>query len=96
MDVERTIEFILQTQAKAEARMDKFDTRLEATRKLVQTGMKMLVKINQQQLVVSGQLAALAGEVRVLTEAQRKTDRKFDRMIDSWTKRRSNGHRQKS
>ena len=57
MDVERTIEFILQMQAKAEARMakvddrmDKFDKRLEATRKLVETGMKMLVRIAKNQI----------------------------------------------
>ena len=89
MDVERTIEFILQMQAKSEARMakmdermDKFDKRMEATLKLVQTGMKMLVKIDQKLLA--------------LTEAQRKTDRRFDRLIDSWTKRRTNGHQPKN
>jgi len=81
MDVERTMEFILRMQAKAEARMAKFDKRMEAIRKLVQTGMKMLVKIDQNLLA--------------LTEAQRKTDRKFDRLIDSWTKRRTNGHQTK-
>ncbi|HEY6389765.1 MAG TPA: hypothetical protein VIX89_00730 [Bryobacteraceae bacterium] len=103
MDVERTMEFILQMQAKSEARMakvdermakaeermdkadkrmDKFDKRLAATLKLVQTGMKILFKIDQKLLA--------------LTEAQRKTDRKLDRLIDSWTKRRTNGHQPKS
>ena len=90
------MEFILQMQAKSEARMakvdermDKFDKRmekfdkgLEAMRKLVQTGMKLLVRIEQSQLA--------------LTEAQRKSDRKFNRLIDSWTKRRTNGHQTKS
>jgi hypothetical protein len=72
------MEFILQMQAKsgarmakAEDRMDKFDKRLEGMRKLVQAGMKMLVRIEKNQLV--------------LTEGQRKTDRKFDRLIDFWT-----------
>ena len=89
MDVERTIEFILQMQAKSEARMakmdermDKFDKRLAATLKLVQTGMKILVKIDQKLLA--------------LTEAQLKTDRKLDRLIDSWAKRRTNGHQTKN
>jgi len=95
MDVDRTIEFILQMQAaaearaakadermdraearmdRAEARMDKFDRRLEAIGKLLQTGMKILVKIE---------------------EGQHKTDRKLDRLIDSWTKRPTNGNRPK-
>jgi hypothetical protein len=99
MDVERTIEFILQMQAKSEARitkaeerMDKFDKRLEATRKLVEFGMKLLVKIDQKHLALSEQVRSNAEQIKALTEAQRKTDRKFDRLIDSWTKRRTNGH----
>ena len=106
MDVERTIEFILQAQAKSEARMDKFDRRLEATHKLVQTGMRMLVKIEKSQgeltvklTALTGQVNALTGrvdaltvQVTALTEAQRKSDRKFERFMDSWTKQRTNGH----
>src|SRR5437016_10063786 len=102
MNVEKTMEFILQMQAaaevrmdraevrmdraevrmdRAEARMEKFDKRLEAIGKLLQTGMKILVKIENRQ--------------QALVEAQLKTDRKLDRLIDSWTKRPSNGHRPK-
>ena len=72
--------------------MDKFDKRLEATRKLVEVGMKLLVKIDQKHLALSEQVRSNAEQINALTEAQRKTDRKFDRLIDSWTKRRSNGH----
>lgn len=103
MDVERTIEFILQMQAKseermakfdermakAEARMDKFDKRMEAMRKLVETGMRMLVKIEKTQQTIGEQVIAL-------TEAQRNTDRKLDRLIDFWSKQRSNGRRPKN
>jgi hypothetical protein len=99
MDVERTIEFILNAQAKSEARMDKFDQRLEATRKLVQTGMRMLVKIEKAQGELTVKLSALTVrvdaltvQVSALTEAQRKSDRKFERFMDSWTKQRTNGH----
>ena len=56
MEVERTIEFIIDMQAKAEVRMAKsdermakydermakFDKRLEATRRLVEAGMKIV------------------------------------------------------
>jgi hypothetical protein len=27
-----------------------------------------------------------------LTESQRKSDRKFERFMESWTKQRTNGH----
>ena len=36
----------------AEERMDKFDQRLEATRKLVETGMKLMVRMNARIKVV--------------------------------------------
>jgi hypothetical protein len=96
MDVERTIEFIVQAQAKAEARIDKFDQRLEATRKLVETGMMMLVKNEKAQSELTASVAALGAKVSALTEAQRKSDRKFERFLDSWAKQRTNGHPPKS
>ena len=99
MDVERTMEFILQMQAKAEvrmakaearmekaeARMDKFDRRLEAMRKLVETGMRWLVKIEKSH-------HELAEQGKALQEAQRRSDRKFERLMEILTKQRSNGH----
>jgi hypothetical protein len=96
MDVERTIEFILQMQAKSEVRMDKFDKRMEAIRKLVQTGMKMLVKIDQNIIALTEAQRKTDESVLALTEAQRKTDRKFERLLDSLTKRRTNGHQTKN
>lgn len=105
MDVEKTIEFILEQQARAdawhaeylkllkeneerwaknderwaknEARFDKFDKRLNAITKLVQTGMRMLVKIETAQ--------------KELAESQKVTDRKLQAFIDSMRKGR-NGH----
>ena len=65
--------------------------------------MSMQVKIEKSQgeltvklTVVTGQVDALTGEVRALTEAQRKSDRKFERFMDSWAKQRTNGHGSKS
>jgi hypothetical protein len=56
VDVERTIEFILKSQANAERRMesadrrmDKFDKRLDAVAKLLQQGMRMLVQNAEAQ-----------------------------------------------
>ena len=76
MDVERTIEYILQMQAqsevrmakvdermaKADERMDKFDKRLEAMRKLVETGMRMLVKNEQRMGELTVKLTVLTPE----------------------------------
>lgn len=52
---------------------------MEAMRKLVATGMKLMVKIEKSN--------------RALAKLQRSTDRNLDRLIGFSTKRRSNGHR---
>jgi hypothetical protein len=44
VDVERTMEFILRAQAKAEGRMAKLDVRMAGITKLLRQGMKMLAK----------------------------------------------------
>jgi hypothetical protein len=96
MNVERTIEFILKMQAKSEARAersearaDKFDKRLEATRKLVETGLKLLVKIEKSHQETKKDFDR---RLKELIEAQKRTDQKLDRLIDFWGKQRSNGH----
>jgi hypothetical protein len=52
MDIERSIEHLLELHARAEARMDRAEARMdrvdrqiEAIRKLVETGMKLIVRI---------------------------------------------------
>ena len=87
MDIERTIQFILESQARAEGRTEKADLRMEkaelradarekrmdkrmdAIGKLLQQGMRMLVKTDTR-------LAELA-------TAQRETDRSLKAFIDS-------------
>jgi hypothetical protein len=97
MDIERTMEFILQSHAKSEARADKFDKRLDAIRKLVETGMRMLVKIEKTQLDSKNdfdrRFKELVEAQKETAAAQKKTDQKLDRLIDSWTKRGTNGRR---
>ena len=82
MDVERTIEFILKSQAKTE-------TRLTGITKLVQQGMKMLVKIetnlaelSEAQRRTEAKVAEvaeaqseLAREMKELAKAQKQTER---------------------
>jgi len=100
MNVERTMEFILQMQARSEVRGDRFDKRLDATSKLVQTGMKLLVKIEkdfdrrmtESKKDFNHRLNELIEAQKKTDEAQKKTGQKLDRLIDFWTRRRSNGH----
>jgi hypothetical protein len=81
MEVERTIEFIVDMQAKSEARMDKFDKRLEATRRLVEGGMKFIVK---SQRNFDHRLKEFDHRLKEIAELQNKTDLKLNRLIDAW------------
>lgn len=80
MDIERTIEFILRSQAKAEAPVNatekRLDRRLDAITKLLQQGMRMLVRTDTN-------LAELAEAQKRLAEAQKATDRSLKAFIDS-------------
>jgi len=87
VNIERTIQFILESQAKAEIRMDRWeermdrsdarvaamekrlDRRMDAITKLLQQGMRILVK-NQSE----------AAELR---KAQRRTDDKLAELADA-------------
>jgi chromosome segregation ATPase len=95
MDVQRTIEFILQSQAKAEvradradARMDRIDAQLKATANLVREGMKIVQTLARDRKETRQELRALAQEVRDLTKAQARTEATLERYL----KFRSNGH----
>ena len=85
MDVERTIEFILQLQARAEAKQAqaeakaalaeaKAERQMAAIRKLIQTGMRMIVK--NEELI-----KATAAEVRELAATQKVTETKLQGLI---------------
>lgn len=87
MDIERTIQFILRSQAKAEARQAKaeayvtamekrLDRRMNAITKLLQQGMRMLVKTDIK-------LGELAEAQKELAEAQKSTDRSLKAFINS-------------
>jgi hypothetical protein len=74
MDVEKTMEFILQQQAKAESQM-------AAIRKLIRTGMQMIVK-NEEHL-------------QELAAAQKVTETKLQGLIDA-LRRGGNGRHSKN
>jgi hypothetical protein len=109
MDVEKTIEFILDQQAKtetlwqrneerwqrneqrwkrAEERMDKFDQSLNRTRKLIQLGAKTLIS---SQKAAKVELREIRDDIRELTAAQKRTDKKFERLVELLSRRSPNG-----
>jgi hypothetical protein len=87
MDVERTIEFILKSQANAERRMemserrmemadrrmDKFDKRLDGIAKLIKQGTRILAETAEAQKRTD----------RKLAEYQRRTDLRFAEMAQA-------------
>ena len=84
MNVERTIEFILNAQAKAEIRMDKMDKRIDVIAKLLQQGMRILVRVETAQERGEAATAELRksqkrtdAAIAELKESQKRTDIKM-------------------
>jgi hypothetical protein len=99
MNVEKTMEFILQQQAKAEVKAER---QMTAIRKLIQTGMRMIVK--NEELIKNNEesIKELAAAQRVteaklqdLAAAQKVTEIKLKSLIDAW-RRGGNGRHGKN
>ena len=88
MDVQKTMEFILQQQAKAESQM-------AAIRKLIQTGMRMIVK--NEELIKKNEesIKELAVAHKELAAAQKITETKLQGLIDA-LRRGGNGRHSKN
>jgi len=71
--------------------MDKFDKRLDGIAKLVQQGMRMLVKTNTQLAGLAQSHKELADAHKELANAQKATERSLKAFIDSLRTGR-NGH----
>jgi hypothetical protein len=102
MNVERSIEHLLELHARAEQRMDKAEARtdrtdrqIEAIRKLVKTGMKLIVRIEAQAHKARRDQEEAHKDfifrLNVLTDAQARTDAKIDKLAEIWLKRPPNG-----
>lgn len=104
MNVERTMEFILNSQAKHAARMDVLDQRMNGVTKLLQQGMRLLVsskketdqKINaliDSQLRTDARMEAAQSRtdraLRELAEAQKVTEKKMQAFLNRQSR---NGH----
>jgi hypothetical protein len=95
MDVQKTMEFILQQQAKAESQM-------ASIRKLIQTGMRMIVKNEglikkNEELIKKNEesIKELARAQKELAVAQKVTETKLQGLIDAW-RRGGNGRHSKN
>jgi len=83
--------------------MDKVERRLDSTLKLVQLGMKMLVKMQQETRALQQENRALQKDtaefrdetrrgINALIAAQMRSEAKVDRLVAALLKNRSNGH----
>src|SRR5215831_18708484 len=75
---------------RAEQRADKFDRQLQATRNLVQKGMQIVVKSNVE---FRSKINALIDSQNRTEAALRKTDEKFNRWLDTLSRKNANGHK---
>lgn len=102
MDVERTIEFILDAQAKHEVHLLALDERVDGIAKLLQQGMRLVVnfqneanqKINvliDSQQRTDDRFRETDAKFRELAEAQKVTEQTLQAFIESLQRGR-NGH----
>ena len=71
------------SQQKAEERAARTDRQIKGITALMKTGMKLIAKLQEGQ-------RELQNDMKELAAAQKRTDEKFDRWLDS--KNGSNGH----
>ena len=99
MDVEKTMQFILEQQAgqaaaiarhdswlaEHEAALNKGERQISGMRKLIYAGLKIVGDIGQKQ-------EQLASEMLELRALHREGEEKFQHLVNLLTKRNSNGH----
>ena len=120
MDVERTMQFILDNLASVTARQEeaavraaamearaaateqRLDRRMDGIVKLIKTGMRMIVEIQESHKELAAEMKELAGEVKELAAGmkelaavQKRTEQRFDRWLESMNKG-ANGHKKRS
>jgi hypothetical protein len=86
VDVERTIQFILESQAKAEARMGVIDGRMDSITKLIKRGLRLLVTF---QTETTSKFNALVDSQAELAEAQEVTELQLQLLFDTLRKNRN-------
>jgi hypothetical protein len=104
MDVQKTMEFILRQQAKAEGEMAamrqrqaeseaKAERQMAAIRKLIQTGMRMIVKNDELIKEVAAAQKVTEANLRELAAAQKVTGTQLQGLIASLRRGGNGSHR---
>jgi septal ring factor EnvC (AmiA/AmiB activator) len=83
MNVEKTIEFLLEHQARAEVRMDRFDKRLDGITKLMRMGMKAMMATDKKVSALAIAQKRTDEKINTLIDAQQRTDEKINVLIDA-------------
>jgi|HubBroStandDraft_3_1064219.scaffolds.fasta_scaffold379777_2 hypothetical protein len=85
------MEFILENLASVTAKQEKAESQIQAMRKLVVTGLKMMVDIQKVQKRTGRKMTELADGMAGLAAAQKAADRRFGEWLAS--NKGSNGHK---
>lgn len=76
-----------------EKRQERFDKSLNGVRKLIVLGMKMVNQVTASQKLAQAELREIRDDIRGLTAAQKRTDQKFERLVELMSRRSPNGRR---
>jgi hypothetical protein len=88
-EMERAIEFLLQSQANFEARMSEFEARQRRTdEQLAETGRQLAAYAEMQSEFIRSATESITG----LAEAQTRTDAKLDKLIGLFEQHIVAGH----
>ena len=96
MDFEKAIQSLIEGDIRAQKRsdladkrMDKFDKHLKATADLLRAGIKWANAENKKQKERNKEFDF---KLNALTDAQNRSEEKFNRWLEEMRKRRTNGH----
>ena len=100
MDIQKTMAFILEQQAKMAVEAQRTDRRVDSIAKLVHLGMKTLVETDLKLNALIDAQIRTDEKMKALIEAQKRTDgklartdAKFERLMAALLRKRSNGRR---
>ena len=91
MDVEKTIEFILEQQAAMNVRQDSILTMIDGGMKLIAAHDRHIKALIESQERLTAAQQATDDELKQLAAAQAATDEKLSRLIDALQRNASNG-----
>ena len=97
MDVEKTIQAILESQLRAEKRADRADERADRADQRMDRAEKRADKFDKQILairdLVREGMKYIEKNLKALTVAQNRTEEKLNRLLEQLGRKSNNGHR---